>query len=407
MKILVADYIYTPEGFVEYQAVAFDETIKTVDSLENLLQTYPEAEVVRTAPHSVIYPGFINTHVHLEFSANRTSLEYGSFMPWLDSVIANRDELMQSCDNTMMQQECDNMLRSGITAFGAISSFGTELEVCEQTPQRVVFFNELIGSNAQYADMLYGDFLERVKASQSCPKESKVTAAVAIHSPYSVHPVILQKAVALAKQNSMPLSTHFLESQAEREWLEKSEGEFKAFFEKYFNASSPVTSIEEFMHAFDTYPAHFTHAVQATREELAYLQNKGHSIAHCPRSNRYLGCGRLAIETLKELDLPYSVATDGLSSNDSLSIFDEFRAALMLHHQAPINTLAPQLIKASTQDAAEILGLNCGRIEAGRLADLVVVTLPDLPQSKEEIALWSIIHTKEIAHIYIEGEQIA
>jgi len=407
MKILVADYIYTPKGFVEYQAVAFEEKISAVDTLENLLQTYPEAEVVKTAPHSVIYPGFINTHVHLEFSANRTSLEYGSFMPWLDSVIANRDTLMQSCNNKMIQEECDNMLRSGITAFGAISSFGTELEVCEKTPQRVVFFNELIGSNAQYADMLYGDFLERVKASQNCPNESKVTAAVAIHSPYSVHPVILQKAVTLAKQNSMPLSTHFLESPAEREWLEKGEGEFKSFFKKYFNTSTPVTNIEEFMHAFDTCPAHFAHAVQATNEELAYLQSKGHSIAHCPRSNRYLGCGRLAIETLKALDLPYSVATDGLSSNDSLSIFDEFRAALMLHHQAPINTLASQLIKASTQDAAEILGLNCGRIETDRLADLVVITLPDLPQSKEEIALWSIIHTKEVTEVYIEGIKYA
>jgi len=405
MKILVADYIYTPKGFVEDQAVAFDTHIRAVDTLEKLLEAYPKAKIIRTAPHSVIYPGFINTHVHLEFSANRTSLEYGSFMPWLDSVIANRDELMQCCDNKIMQEECDNMLRSGITTFGAISSFGTELEVCEKTPQRVVFFNELIGSNAQYADMLYGDFLERVKASQSCSEESKVTPAVAIHSPYSVHPVILQKAVALAKEHQMPLSTHFLESPAEREWLENAEGEFKAFFEKYFNTSTPVTNIKEFMHAFDNYPVHFTHAVQATKEELAYLASKGHSIAHCPRSNRYLGCGRLAIEVLRELDLPYSVATDGLSSNDSLSIFDEFRAALMLHHQAPIHKLAPLLIKASTQNAAEILGLNCGKIEADRLADLVVITLPDLPQSKEEIALWSIIHTKEVSEVYIQGEK--
>jgi cytosine/adenosine deaminase-related metal-dependent hydrolase len=404
MKILVADYIYTPEGFVEEQAVAFDGQIEALDRLENLLERYPEAEVIRTAPYSVIYPGFINTHVHLEFSANKTSLEYGSFMPWLDSVIANRDELMQCCDNSIMQKECENMLRSGITAFGAISSFGTELEVCERTPQRVVFFNELIGSNAQYADMLYGDFLERVKASQSCSEESRVTAAVAIHSPYSVHPVILQKAVALAKSHNMPLSAHFLESQAEREWLERGEGEFKAFFEKYFNTSTPVTSINEFLHAFDNYPAHFTHAVQANRDELAHLASKGHSVAHCPRSNRYLGCGRLPIETLRELNLPYTVATDGLSSNDSLSIFDEFRAALMLHHQAPIQELAQTLIKANTEVAADILGLNCGRIESGREADFTVVTLPDLPQSKKEIALWSIIHTKEVAHVYIGGE---
>ena len=402
MKIIIADFIYTPNGFIQNQAVAFTETIQAIESPEVLQKKYPDAQIIQTEKNSILYPGFINTHVHLEFSANKTSLQYGSFMPWLHSVIEHRDDLMGACDNAMMQKECEEMLRSGITTFGAISSFGNELEVCEKTPQRVVFFNELIGSNAMYADMLYGDFMERVKASQSCEESSRITPAVAIHSPYSVHPIILQKAVNVAKQNNLPLSAHFLESQAEREWLEKGTGELKGFFEKFFNTSTPVTNIEEFMHAFDTYPTHFTHCVQATKEELDYLTDKGHSIAHCPRSNRYLGCGRLEIE---DLDLPYSVATDGLSSNDSLNIFDELRAALMLHHVAPMQELASTLIKSVTSDAADILGLNCGRIAEGKLADFAVVTLKEEPKREEEIALWSILHTKEVSEVYIEGNK--
>jgi cytosine/adenosine deaminase-related metal-dependent hydrolase len=402
MKIISADYLYTPNGFIENQAVAFTETIKEIGTLDVLQNKYPESEVINTEPHSVLYPGFINTHVHLEFSANKTSLQFGSFMPWLDSVIEYRDELMRTCNNEIMMHECQEMMRSGITTFGAISSFGNELEVCERTPQRVVFFNELIGSNAQYADMLYSDFKERVRASQLCEKSSRITPAVAIHSPYAVHPILLQRAVNLAKKNQMPLSAHFLESQAEREWLESSSGTFRAFFLKYFNTSATVTDIEEFMHAFDTYPTHFTHCVQATKDELNYLAQKGHSIAHCPRSNRYLGCGRLAIE---DLSLPFSVATDGLSSNDSLNIFDELRAAIMLHYQVPIDKLAHTLIRSVTADAAEILGINSGRIEADKLADFAVVTLPEAPKRKEEIALWTILHTKKVSEIYIEGEK--
>ncbi|QOR62772.1 metal-dependent hydrolase [Sulfurovum sp. ST-21] len=402
MKIIIADYLYIDGRFIENLAIAFETHIQAVDLPERLLKQYPGAELIRAKPYTVLYPGFINTHVHLEFSANKTSLKYGSFMPWLDSVIEHRDDLMKDCNNETMQKECEQMLRSGITAFGAISSFGTELQVCEETPQRVVFFNELIGSNAQYADMLYSDFQERVKASQSCAAKSRITPAVAIHSPYSVHPVILQRAVALAKQNQMPLTAHFLESQAEREWLERGEGEFKAFFEKFFNTSTPVTTIEEFMHAFDTYPTHFVHCVQATEKELAYLAEKGHSIAHCPRSNRYLGCGRLAIE---KLQLPFSLATDGLSSNDSLNIFDELRAALMFHHNIDIQTLALQLLRNITLDAAKALGLNCGSLHVGKDADFVLVTLPELPKRPEEIALWSILHTKEAESVYIEGEK--
>ncbi|NOR56637.1 MAG: metal-dependent hydrolase [Sulfurovum sp.] len=401
MKILIADYIYTPQGFVENQAVAFTDNIEEVNTLEVLTKKYPDATQIQTKPHSILFPGFINTHVHLEFSANKTSLKYGSFMPWLDSVIEHREDLVGACDNAVMIKECKAMLASGITTFGAISSFGNELEVCEKTPQRVVFFNELIGSNAMYADMLYGDFMERVKASMSCEKESCITPAVAIHSPYSVHPIILQKAVNVAKEYKLPLSAHFLESQAEREWLESGEGELKGFFEKYFNTSTPVTNIQEFMYAFDTYPTHFTHCVQANQVELDYLAQQGHSIAHCPRSNRYLGCGRLPIENL---NLPFSVATDGLSSNDSLNIFDELRAALLLHNDIPIQALANTLLKSVTADAADILGLDCGKIEAGKLADFAIVTLAETPKRKEELALWAILHTKEVSSVYIAGE---
>lgn len=400
MKIIHADFVYTPKGFEKNIAIAFTEKIKDIGTLEVLQSKYKDAKVIHTEANSVLFPGFINTHVHLEFSTNKTSLKYGSFMPWLDTVIEHREDLVGSCDNAAMLGECEAMLRSGITTFGAISSFGNELEVCEETPQRVVFFNELIGSNAQYADILYGDFMERVKASQSCENTSKITPAIAIHSPYSVHPIILQKAVSIAKEHMLPLSAHFLESQAEREWLEHGEGEFKSFFKKFFNTETPVTNIQEFMYAFDTYPTHFAHCVQANQVELDYLAQMGHSIAHCPRSNRYLGCGRLSIETLK---LPFTLATDGLSSNDSLNIFDELRAALLLHNDIPIQELANTLLKSITSDAADILGLNCGKIAVDKLADFAIVTLPEAPKRDEELALWSLLHTKEISEVYIEG----
>ncbi|HEY9128743.1 MAG TPA: metal-dependent hydrolase, partial [Sulfurovum sp.] len=87
MKIISADFIYTPEGYIQNHAVAFTETIKDIASLEELTQRYPDAQIIHTQPNSILYPGFINTHVHLAFSANKTSLTYGSFKPWLDSVI--------------------------------------------------------------------------------------------------------------------------------------------------------------------------------------------------------------------------------------------------------------------------------------------------------------------------------
>ncbi len=405
MTIINPHYIYIDNNFHENLAVAFSEKIEAIDSLENLKEKYPNATIENGEKNSVLYPGFINTHVHLEFSANKTTLQYGEFMPWLDSVIANREELVGKCDNAMMMNECKAMMHSGITTFGAISSFGTELEVCMETPQKVLFFNELIGSNAATADMLYGDFLERLDASKKCGHG--ITPAIAIHSPYSVHPIVLKRAVEVAKNENLPISAHFLESQAEREWLEESKGDFLEFFQKFFSTSMAVTTIDEFMQSFDDVPTHFTHAVQATKEELTYLAEHGHSIAHCPRSNRLLGCGRLPIEELIELNMPFTIATDGLSSNNSLNIFDELRAALMMHHLGPLENLANLLIKNITSTPAEIFNLNSGEIKVGKDADFALITLPDEAQSTQSIALQTILHTKEVKRVYIDGEVVS
>ncbi len=403
MKILIADYIYTPQGYLTGKAIAFDETIRGIDSADTLTEQFPDASIIRTAPHSILYPGLINTHVHLEFSANSSTLEYGDFMPWLHSVITHRNDLIESCDDARMTEACDAMLRSGITSFGAISSFGMELEVCKRAAQKVTFFNELIGSDAKTADMLYGDFLERVKQSESAAADEHITPAIAIHSPYSVHPIVLDRAVALAKSKQCPLSTHFLESPAEREWLESNAGGFAAFFAQFFGSTQAVTTIEEFMHRFDSYPTHFVHCTQTNSKERAYLASQGHSIAHCPRSNRLLGCGRLPIE---DVTTPMSIATDGLSSNWSLNLWDELRAALMLHHQGSLAKMADRLIRSVTADAATAIRSDVGRLEAGAPADIIVVTLPSRCEQEDTLSLHAILHTDSAKSVYINGENI-
>ena len=77
----------------------------------------------------------------------------------------------------------------------------------------------------------------------------------------------------------------------------------------------------------------------------------------------------------------------------------------MLHNDIPIQELATQLLKTVTSDAADILGLNCGRIAEGKLADFAIVTLKEKPKREEEIALWTILHTKEVSEVYIEGNK--
>lgn len=403
MRIISCQYIFTEGKIVKNQAVAFDKKILKIAPLNELKQEFDSAEIITFPKGCVLYPGFINPHVHLEFSANRATLNYGDFIEWLNSVIEYREELVDRLDEDLIKFKAQEMLKSGVTTFGAISSFGAELEVCRKLKQRVIYFNEIIGSNPAAVDALFADFKNRLETSQKA-KSSTLIPAVAIHSPYSVHPILIREVLKIAKEQNLTVTAHFLESQAEREWLENGTGGFLDFFINFSNTTKPINTIEGFLNAFNGCPALFTHGVQATKEELETLNKNGHSLIHCPRSNRLLGCGRAQIEYVDNLLL----GTDGLSSNYSLSILEEMRAALMMHHKADLKKLALKLINAATQNAANALNLNIGKIEPNYHADFAIFKLPnDLKdESAENIALHTILNCNSAQAVYIDGEEI-
>lgn len=403
MQIITPHYIYFQDRISTNLSVAFEEEIVEIAHYSELIERYPDAKVTTLRENSLLMPGLINAHVHVEFSANKTELSYGDFIHWLYSVIENREELINGCDIKCMGKAIDAMLESGITTFGAISSHSMDLEACVHAKQNVVFFNELIGSQAAMADALFGDFEARLKASQAITRDGFIPA-VAIHSPYSVHPVLIKKALEIVQTQNLPLTAHFMESQAERNWLDESKGDFEDFFKNLLKQNSNVSDATEFLSHFDETPTLLTHAVQTTPDELEHIASKKHTIIHCPISNRLLGNGALDISALDTHNIRWIVATDGLSSNYQLNLFEEMKVALFMHTDLPLLKLAQKLLKSVTIDAADALGVNAGAIEEGRLADMLVIDLESEPT--QELPIHLILHNYNISQIYIRGEKI-
>ncbi len=381
-------------------AVAFEKRIRAVGPVDAVRDEYPDAEFVDAGEDSVLLPGLVNPHVHLEFSANRTTLRYGDFIGWLKSVMVHRDALSSACREICIKKVLDGMLHSGTTTIGAVSSFGFDMKPCVHSAMNVVFFNEVLGSNPSMVDALYANFLDRLEESQSYARES-FTPAISVHAPYSTHPILAKKALQIARDEEMAVSTHFMESRAEREWLDKGSGDFAAFFEAFMPGTKPVNDPLEYLKLFEGTEALFTHAVHATDDELRLMQEIG-TVTHCPVSNRLLGNGRLRIEEVDKL----TIGTDGLSSNTSLSLWDEMRAALMMHVHGPLQLLAKKLLIAATRQGAQALGRNSGEITLFRDADLIAVTLPDAVEDVEDLPLQLLLHAKEAKMVYVGGELV-
>lgn len=401
MNIISPNYILTPDKLLKNLSIAYDKTIHKIAPAAELKKEFPDAKVIELEKNSLLMPGLINSHVHIEFSANKTQLSYGDFINWLYSVIDNRDELITGCEQECMKKAIDAMLDRGITTFGAISSHAMDLEACANAKQNVVFFNELIGSQAAMADALFTDFTARLDASKTVQREGFMPA-VAIHSPYSVHPLLIKKALEIVKNEDLKLTAHFMESEAERNWLDESKGDFSEFFKKFLNQEYNVSDAKEFLSHFDNTPTLLTHVVKSNKEELQTIKDANHTIIHCPISNRLLGNGVLNIKELNEHNIPWVIATDGLSSNYKLDLFEEMKISLFSHADAPLLNFSQNLINAATKNAARALGLNTGEIEEGKNADMIVVDLDNEPN--EELATHLILHHYNISKVFINGK---
>ena len=403
MQIITPHFIYFQDKVSTNLSIAFEKTIVKIAPIQELRVLYPDAKVTTLRENSLLMPGLINSHVHIEFSGNKTDLSYGDFISWLYSVIENREDLINGCGVECMTQAIDSMLDNGITTFGAISSHAMDLEVCANAKQNVIFFSELIGSQATMADALFTDFTARLNAAKAV-KRVGFTPGVAIHSPYSVHPVLIRKALEIVKQEQLPLTAHFMESQAERDWLDKSDGDFKKFFNELLKQKENVSDSHEFLANFYEVPTLLTHAVQANDKELNAIANAKHTIIHCPISNRLLGNPTLDINALKQKNIRWIVATDGLSSNYKLNLFEEMKMSLFMHPNEPLLAFAQELIAGVTIHAAEALGLNSGEIKEGKIADMIVLDLEAEPT--KELAVHLILQEYNISKVFVNGNLV-
>lgn len=402
-KVFVCDegFEIIDDGGVAFHTDHRQNCIVEVGKYADLKQKYADAVFYEDG---IVMPSFVNAHIHFEFGNNISSFNYGGFDKWLTSVMQKRDDVLVDISQCV-QDGIEEQLKSGVASVGAISSYGNDAQILADSPLRVVYFNEAIGSTPSAIDFLYSNFLNRYGISKEL-KSDRFIPAIAIHSPYSVHSVLAKKVLQIAKKDNVLTSTHFLESVFEREWLEHSAGWFKDFYEGTLGVKSPrpLYTISEFCQIFDGLDNLFVHCLFANESELALISKSG-SIVSCPRSNRLLNNTYIDIPTLQSLGINPIFATDGKSSNNNLNMLDELRSALFGYVQVDINELSKILILGATLYPSRALRLESGVLQSGKWADISVFECPKISKSSQS-SLQFLLHSQKVKTLYINGEQI-
>jgi cytosine/adenosine deaminase-related metal-dependent hydrolase len=113
------------------------------------------------------------------------------------------------------------------------------------------------------------------------------------------------------------------------------------------------------------------HMTHATDEEMSLVAGRA-GVVVCPRANGILGAGKPRVAEMMKRGCAVALGTDNVMLN-SPDMFREMDHLWKASHAAGHFIEPREIVKMATANAARMLGLNCGSIEAGKEADLLFI----------------------------------
>lgn len=360
-----------------------DGHIAAIGGLSELAHENAELEV-RYFPRCAIIPGAVNAHAHLGFRRG-DGPEGGSFARWLGDLIKRLPE--KETWTAGAARDCAReAIEAGTTFMAESSPYGECLpQLAESGMAGIVyaeFFPHEIGDGTPEEAVEF--ILQKAHGLREGLPE-RVESHVSVHSPYTVDPESSRLAARRTREVGDRLAVHLSESPEEVEFVRDGTGPLTNIFARNDWGGvglSPVRYAESIeLLAPQTIAAHL--ATGVSEADIEGLARTGVAVAHCPRSNEFLGCGVSPVPRMMERGVRVGMGTDGLWSSPSLNLFEETLFAVRLHGLSGTAGLG-----LATLGGAQALGIEgeTGSLEAGKWADLAVVeSAPDGVDPEREV----------------------
>jgi cytosine/adenosine deaminase-related metal-dependent hydrolase len=397
---------------IENGAVAVDgETIAGVGNRKDIVARFPNALAIDFGT-SVLLPGLVNAHSHLELTVMRGFLEReeSDFFAWLRKLTIAR--LAMTAEDLFVSAACGAMeaARSGITCVGDSSSAAAQsMKALREIGLRGIVYQESFGPDPRLAHENVTKLLDQLAEIRAL-ESTKVRAGVSPHAPYTVSAPQLELISRLALDEKLPLMIHAAESEAERLFMFEGAGPFaEGLRARGIDWEAQGISTIEYLarhRVLATQPL-LAHCITVNDADIEVIHRAGAGIAHCPKSNAKLRHGRAPFAKFLATDLKVGLGSDSVASNNNCDILEEARFATLVARMSEARPLgrasivsptesaessttvalpdgrasdtvsAEQALFAATLGGARALGLDnqIGALAEGMQADLIAVAL--------------------------------
>jgi cytosine/adenosine deaminase-related metal-dependent hydrolase len=366
--VLSADWVLPIEGPpIEQGAVAIE------DGRITAVGTSAELGSGRRFEDSVIIPGFVNAHSHLEYAVYGGFGDgLGDFAEWITLHIQRKARLGWEEYVDVARLGAAQCLASGVTTTGDCSYSGATAVACAELGLRAIVYLEVFGSDVGRALEHFAEIRERAGDAF----DERVRPGVSPHAPYSVS-LDLYRACA---ELGLPTATHISESPAEVAYLVDGTGSWGEYKELLVEPPGRTGTRLLAEHGLLGPQVVAAHCVVLDDDEIDLLASTHTGVAHCPRSNAALGCGVAPLDELRAVGVRVGVGTDSPASAPSFDFFEELRSVVLsarARARRPDVLSAAETLELGTLGSARALGLDSevGSLAPGKRADLAVVSL--------------------------------
>lgn len=310
-----------------------------------------------------VIPGFINMHTHSAMTLMRGVREDAPLQSWLESVWEMEPRLDDELIYWGTKLAAIEMISTGTTCFNdQYWNVGIAANAVKEMGLRSVQSFVLLDLfNKEKAEQMKRDCIMAYEESKRWSPLN--TFALSIHAPYSVSEELIIWGSNFAKEHNLLLHIHV--SETEQENLDS--------FEKH--NLSPTA----YLHKLGVLGPHViaAHSLWLSEQDIELMAMHKVNVVHNINSNLKLSSGyKFKYNELKEAGVNICIGTDGAASSNNLDMLEAMKTTALMQkawRKDPAALPLKELLEAGTANGAAALRLNCGRVEEGALADLLLI----------------------------------
>lgn len=368
-------------------AVAIDgEKIVAVGTTSELSSAYPDAER-RDFGRSIIMPGFVDLHTHLEYAAFRGVCDDLPYTQWKIQQIKKAAALDGEDWIVSARLGALEAAQSGITTIADITHSGASLNAAMEIGLRGFVFCEMTGMDYSRIDVVIADAQGKVAEWRELAGCRKIEIGIAPMSPHSACPPLIKAASDWARREGLKVCTHLAGSKDEYDFVKYGSSDLAGAYREAMGwgkllwqptGVSPVRYLLQW--GFFDNDVLAVHCVHVDDDDINILADHEVAIAHCPKCSAKLAMGTAPLRKFLDAGIRVGLGTDSPASNNTMDFFDEMRIGLLFQrgmHHTTSQAEAEVYVRMATLGGAEALGLRdvVGSLEPGKEADLVVVDM--------------------------------